>query len=303
MREVDRINAPTRERFLNEYVRASRPVVIKGGVGGLPQNDWNFDGLLHLAGAETVPVYDWGSAGPTVEDNFTIVSMEFGKAIEFTRAVSKTGEQRYAVCQLPLEKVGSLAGLYQKPSWLAGLDELDRPPKPFRERSRHALFISFHRGIHWHNGREAVAQLVEGRKEFVLFSPKDTAYLYPRRLRKWGLAWFDETEAVFCSEIPFELGLDDIDRTKFPLLDRATPLRAELEAGDCLYIPTHWWHFTTAVEPCIVVVEFWDAPLRRWGYPIARRSLIMKPYRKYLYRHLAHRSLFTRTPPLHRGLR
>jgi Cupin-like domain len=294
MTEIASLEAPTRDTFLNEYVRAGRPVVIRGGVRGLPQSEWDFDGLARLVGEETVPVYDWGASGPTIEDNFTITSMEFSKAIEFTRAVTKTVDQQYAVCQLPLEKVGDLAELYRKPAWLQGLDELDLPPVPFREQSRHALFISFHRGIHWHNGREAVAQLLTGRKQFVLFSPKDTPYLYPRRLRGSGLAWFDETEAVFCSEIPFELGLDAIDRTRFPLFDRATPLFAELEAGDCLYIPTHWWHFTTAVEPCVVVVEFWDAPLRRWGFPIARRSLIMKPYRKYLYRRLAGRPAFTR---------
>jgi hypothetical protein len=294
MCDIERIDVPTRDAFLNDYVRAGRPVVITGGVNGLPQSTWDFDRLAGIVGEETVPVYDWGVTGPTVEDNFVITRMSFSQAISLTRLVTQTVNQRYAVCQLPLEQVGRLAEHYRKPAWLEGLDTIDLPPAPYRERSRHALFISFHRGIHWHNGREAVAQLLTGRKRFVLFSPKDSPYLYPRRLADWGLAWFDETEAVFCSEIPFELGLDVIDRTRFPLLDRATPFLAELEPGDCLYIPTHWWHFTTAVDPCIVAVEFWDAPLRRWGYPIARRSLIMKPYRKYLYRRLAGRAAFTR---------
>jgi len=38
----------------------------------------------------------------------------------------------------------------------------------------------------------------------------------------------------------------------------------------------------------------WDAPLRRWGYPIAKRSLIMKPYRRYLYWHLLRLKKFSR---------
>ncbi|MGW7514336.1 cupin-like domain-containing protein [Streptomyces sp. NPDC054796] len=294
LREIERIEAPTRATFLHEYVRAGKPVVIAGGAKGLPQSAWDFDGLSDLVGDVTVPVYDWGASGPTVDDEFVITKMPFAEAIELTRSVTSTEKQQYAVCQLPLEHVGHLAELYRKPSWLEGLDQIDRPALPFRESSRHALFISFHRGIHWHNGRDAVAQLLTGRKRFVLFDPKDSPYLYPRRLADGPKAWFDETEAVFCSEIPFEQGLDAIDRKKYPLFDRTTPYTTELQAGDCLFIPTHWWHFTTAVDPCVVAVEFWDAPLRRWGYPNGRRSLIMKPYRKYLFRHLAGRKAFTR---------
>jgi hypothetical protein len=294
---IEEIERPSRESFLNDYVRAGRPVVIRSGVSGLPQSKFDFDHLCRIAGSETVPVYDWGDTGPTIDDDFVITRMTLAEAVSVTRDVSATAEQRYSVCQLPIESVGRITDEYESPPWLAGISDLDPPPLPFREPSRRALFISFHRGIHWHNGREAVASLLTGRKQFTLFSPKDTPYLYPRKLSDCGLAWFDETEAVFCSEIPFERGLDYIDRDRFPLLDRATPFQTELGPGDCLFIPTHWWHFTTAVTPCVVIVEFWDAPLRRWGYPIARRSLVMKPYRKYLYWHLLRLKSFSRKQP------
>lgn len=47
MRKSDCIDIPTRDRFLTNYVCTGRPVVIKGGVRGLPQSEWDFDGLLH----------------------------------------------------------------------------------------------------------------------------------------------------------------------------------------------------------------------------------------------------------------
>jgi len=58
-----------------------------------------------------------------------------------------------------------------------------------------------------------------------------------------------------------------------------------------VYVPTHWWHFTMAESPSLVAVTFWDAPLRRWQFPLAWRSVLMKPYRKYLLRRT---DMFTR---------
>lgn len=291
---VDRIESPTEDEFRRRYVERSRPVVITDPARRLPQMAWDFDYLTRTIGDSVIPVYDWGERGPTIDDEFVITYMKAAEAIRHARAVTHPAGQRFSVCQLPIEQIGDLQDRYQTPPWLEHVDDLDRLPAMFREPRRRALFISFFRGIHWHNGRDAVAQLLSGRKRFVLFAPGDSPYLYPRRLREAGLGWFDETEAVFCSEIPFEQGMDRIDRARFPLLDRATPLYVDLEAGESLYIPSHWWHFTTAVEPCVVVVEFWDAPLGRWGYPIAWRSLMMKPYRKYLYRHLLRLKKFSR---------
>lgn len=291
---VDRLEAPTQEQFVRDYVEPMRPVVIGAADVPLAQRTWTFDELARTVGDVEVPVYDWGPEGPTVEDRFSITRMPLAEAIEHARGVTSTDKQRYSVCQLAIESVGDLAARYDNPPWLRDPDALGRLPLPFRERSRRALFLSFHRGIHWHNGREALAQLVEGRKRFVLFHPRDTPYLYPRRLADDPLAWFDETEAVFCSEIPFENGLEAVDLDRFPMFERATPIVVDLAAGESLYIPSHWWHFTTAIEPCVVVVEFWDAPLARWGYPIARRSLVMKPYRKYLYRHMLRLKRFSR---------
>jgi hypothetical protein len=291
VKQIERIDNPSEEYFRQNYVEKGIPVVITGSKPRLPQWDWQFDNLKRLAGDCLIPVYDWGDSGPTVQDNFMIKEMKFADAIKQATAVTRTTEQRFAVCQLPIESLPPLAERYQVPSFLKNATKLDHLPIPFGETPRCALFISFFRGIHFHNGREAVAQLLTGHKKFTLYHPKDSRYLYPR---KPGMAWFDETEAVFCSEIPFEEGLDAIDREKFPLLDRATRYEVDLKAGESLYIPSHWWHFTSAYEPSAVIVEFWDAPLRRWGYPIAWRSLIMKPYRRYLYWHLLKLRAFSR---------
>ena len=291
---IDRINNPTEEFFRKNYLEQSRPVIITNLDPKPAQCKWDFDYMSRVAGDCMVPVYDWGEEGPTIEDKFIIRQMKLSQAIEYARTVTHAKTQRYSVCQMPLELLPELNAEYEQINVIRSSEKLDKLPFGFREQRRRALFISFFRGIHWHNGRDAISQMCCGRKKFTLYSPKDSKYLYPRQLLKSGLSWWDETEAVFCSEIPFENGVENIDRKRFPLYERATPIEVELQAGEALYIPSHWWHFTTAVEPCVLMVEFWDAPFRRWGFPIARRSMLMKPYRRFFYYRLIRLKKFAR---------
>jgi hypothetical protein len=284
---IERIEDPTEEFFRKNYLEKGRPVVIVQKKSPPPQLKWDFDYLARVAGDSPVPVYDWGDKGPTVNDDFEITQMKLAEALVHAKKVHSPETQRYSVCQLSISRfLPSLSGEYKTPDFIANAESLDQLPEPFSETSRRALFVSFFRGIHWHNGREVVAQLAHGQKKFILYHPNDSRFLYPRKLQDSGMAWFDENEAVFCSEIPFENGLDKIDLKKFPLYEHASPYEVDLKAGESLFIPSHWWHFTVAHEPCIVIAHFWDSPLRRWGMPIGWRSLIMKPYRKYLYQHV-----------------
>lgn len=67
---------------------------------------------------------------------------------------------------------------------------------------------------------------VYGQKEFTLFAPGDTPFLYTRGRH---------------SEIP-NINAPDFER--FPLLRKATPYRFVQEPGDAIYVPPFWWHAT-----------------------------------------------------------
>lgn len=294
---VDIIHDISPEVFKREYVEKCRPCCIRlSETKKPPQFGWSFNHLTKIAGDYNIPVYDWGDKGPNTDDEFNIVKRKLGEALAAVNNTNQQDEQHIAISQLPIESCPPIAKEHRDPYFLseAICTKNKFLPWLFTESRRDAIFVTTFRGIHWHNGRDALAQICEGEKRFFFFSPDQTRFLYPKRFLSSPLAWFDETEAVFCSEIPFENGLD-VDLERFPHFAKATPMIIDVKAGDALYIPSHWWHFTVARSPSIVSVTFWDAPISRWQFPLALRSLLMKPYRKYLFRRLRRLSLFSRS--------
>jgi hypothetical protein len=80
---------------------------------------------------------------------------------------------------------------------------------------------------------------IYGDKEFVLFAPEDTAYIYPH------------------ANSPSTSQIDDLDRVdlnKFPDFPKATQYRAVISPGETIFIPSRWWHsarvVTTSVSVC-----------------------------------------------------
>ncbi|GGS69849.1 cupin-like domain-containing protein [Streptomyces cinerochromogenes] len=85
---------------------------------------------------------------------------------------------------------------------------------------------------------------VVGRKEFVLFPPSQSRFVY--RVRGITHCRFDPNRP-------------DFDR--FPLARQATGLRCILRPGESLYIPVGWFHQVTVVSAWAVNVNFfWPRP-------------------------------------------
>jgi hypothetical protein len=80
---------------------------------------------------------------------------------------------------------------------------------------------------------------IHGDKEFMIFAPSDTPYLYPRP--------GDEKHSDIVS--PFDVDLD-----KFPLFAKATPARFVLKPGETIFNPAGWWHATKILSPSIAMV-------------------------------------------------
>ena len=90
------------------------------------------------------------------------------------------------------------------------------------------------------DAENAHAQITEiyGDKEFVLFAPEDTPYLYPSPVRN-NLSLVDQ---------PYPPNVD-----KYPLLAKAQPWRTVLHPGDMIFVPSGWWHTARPLTPSISV--------------------------------------------------
>jgi hypothetical protein len=96
----------------------------------------------------------------------------------------------------------------------------------------------------WNN----VGCVVAGRRRFTLFPPEQIANLYI------GPLDFAPTGAAMSM-----VSLRNPDLQRYPKFRDALgqAQTAELEPGDCIFIPPLWWHHVESLEPFNVLVNYW----------------------------------------------
>jgi hypothetical protein len=95
---------------------------------------------------------------------------------------------------------------------------------------------------------ENVGIVVAGRRRFTLFPPDELKNLY--------VGPFELTPAG----TPVSLAdPDNPDFERFPRFREALKRAqvAELEPGDAIYIPFHWWHAVDSLEPLNLFINYW----------------------------------------------
>lgn len=130
----------------------------------------------------------------------------------------------------------------------------DLPPAPVPPRIwiGNALCVATHA-----DASENIAVNVAGRRRFTLFPPEAMSSLYVGPI-----------EFTPAGPLTSLVHLTQPDLARFPRFAQAMSVaqQAQLEPGDALYIPFHWWHHVQSLDPVNILVNYW------WSMPPGRLS-------------------------------
>jgi hypothetical protein len=267
---IDRRSNLSKKEFLHEYVLKNRPVILTDAAAQWPAlKKWTPQFFKAFYGDRKVPVFERKRAVSVKESVFLrdyideITSANFSNRAKylFSLKIPKVFPELLSDLQP--------RPIYWDPNWLDSKYLLPGMPN-FKLRNITGLemnmggagspFPFLHYDDLW---TQTFITQVHGRKEWVLYEPDQTPYMYP------------SNNAENISQIPME---KDVDLQEFPLFANAKPLRFVVEEGEMLYGAAGWWHTTRALTPSIAVVlstangPIWSQVtkysfLRAWRHP------------------------------------
>lgn len=236
MKTIDVVQEMSSTEFYNLYFD-KKPVIVKGGIKDTRfYKNWSMDYLKQKAGSKRVTLnYTPSKLYNNAVSEIKTTEGAFSEMVD--RLLNNKEENgNYYLAQSSIghnfpelmpdletpEHIKESDLLLATNMWLGG--------------------VGCDSGLHYDFSHNFFLQ-VSGKKELVLFSPEDSEYLYPS----------DKEGFQHMSEI----ALHSVDKDRFPLYDKAQPIRLTVEAGDMVYIPSYWWHNLLTVELSLSVNYWW----------------------------------------------
>ncbi len=223
--EIPRVARISKKDFIDNYVKPQKPVVIEHLIEDWPAyRKWDLQYIKKVAGDKTVPLYDDRPISSEYKFNEPHTKMKMADYIDLLK--SRPTNYRIFLYHL-LKEVPLLQQDFKFPD--IGLRFIKKLPTLFFGGENSKVFmhydIDFANILHFH---------FDGKKRCILFPPSETKYLY---------------------KVPHALiSREDIDFTnpdleKFPVLAKARGYVAEINHGECLYMPEGYWHQMTYLTP------------------------------------------------------
>jgi Cupin-like domain len=222
------------DEFLTEYVIKNRPVVIENSVPQWPAlNTWTPEFFKRNFGLKMVDV-TYGVSRPLGEVVDEVLASTEQKPGPYLHKVIIHQHMPELLPDLSPESVYGFPRRYASPLM---------PRRFHRPDGYLKLLIGGVGGrfplMHYDSDNaNALITEIYGDKEFVLFGPEDTPFLYPHT-PGGNTAQIDD--------------LEHPDLEKFPLFQNATQYRGIIHPGDSAFVPSHWWHTTRVVTTSISV--------------------------------------------------
>jgi len=229
---IERVRDISVEELRREYSEKSRPVIISGCIDHWPaRKKWSLDYFEQQYGDKTL---DFSERKWKLRDLVT----ELRKG---TRPAPYLNQVKLDEQFLELyDDIGDLK--YTRDNVLSSRFL----PRSMRiDRGIKALFMgsagSGFGKLHWDfSYLHVYISQVRGPKDFMIFSPDDSPFLYPK------------------PDYPADSMIKDINNFNiedYPDVKKATPIRFTVNEGETVFIPAGWWHSTKMNELSISIAE------------------------------------------------
>jgi len=237
---IDRVDAITKEDFVNNYLKTRKPLVIRNATQTWPAlQKWTFEYLKEVVGDQIVPLYDSSKADPSKAINASAAEMKFGDYIDL---IQKEPTDLRIFLFDPIKHAPALLEDYRSPTDLMG-GFLDKYPNMFFGGAGSVTFLHYDIDLahifHTH---------FNGRKQIMLFEHKWKERLYSLPFATYALEDYD---------------IENPDFSKYPALDGIEGQETILEHGDTLFMPTGFWHWMKYLDGSFSIsLRAWD---KSWG--------------------------------------
>lgn len=252
---IERISPISLEDFYQQYVYASKPVIISNLVSDWPaMQKWDLDYLSRDFGEVSVGYVN-------LVNNHCDLSLKNGSKLE-NISIKESAQQIAAgktnggvAIASPIDVFPEhFHNDYTAPMYCAGRSFL---------RSRifigpAGIITSLHQDL-----PENLYVMVSGKKRITLFPPASPVYRHSPFSKLPNHALTDP---------------ENPDYSRYPKFKHAQPYLAEVSAGDTLFIPSFWWHHLRNSESSIAVNFWWS---QGWKLPIAWTAAMYKKIRGF----------------------
>jgi histone arginine demethylase JMJD6 len=229
---VERVHDISVEELRREYADRGRPVIISGCIDHWPaRKKWDLDYFASQYGDKMLQFSDrdWRMGDFVDQLRSGVMPAPYLNQVkldeQFTELYEDIGDLKYT------------RGHALNSRFLPASMRITRGIK--------ALFMggagSGFGKLHWdYSYLHVYISQVRGPKNFMIFSPDDSPFLYPN------------------PEYPADSMVKDInnfDIEAYPNIKKATPIRFTVNEGETVFIPAGWWHSTKMTELSISLAE------------------------------------------------
>jgi hypothetical protein len=251
--DVPRLKTISKKEFINHYFKPQKPLIIEEGIKDWPAySKWNLDYIAEVAGDLEVPLYDDRPVDYKDGFNEAHATMKMSEYIDLLKR--EPTKYRIFLWNI-LKEAPQLKKDFSYPDFGIRLMK-SLPMLFFGGRDSYTFMhmdIDLANLFHFH---------FNGKKQAILFDPKQTKYLYKI------------PHSLITRE---DIDISNPDFKKWPALKKATGWTADLEHGNMLFIPEGYWHYMKYHSP---------------GFSMSLRAIARKPknlskaiYNVFIMRH------------------